>query len=380
MNLLQNLLSQLVVSLFLATSALLLPDCQAQDTVPAPPAPPRQVMLRFVGQQPASPDEAAQDRTEYTRTILRSFIVDPKAALAIDNRFGDVTVSLWKKNEFRVQIAILASSESPDWATKALNAVTVDEDRQDHVFSFKTVISDDFSRGWKRFERRNVLRVHYRISMPEANALTIHNKFGNVTLPDFSAPLRLDTQFGNVYGSALSNAATTINAQFGNVSLRDVQHGNVSMSFGDLDINSGNVLTIKQNYGKLRIGETNRVEARMNYADAVIGAIRQSGKLDMSYARQFQLNQLAASADELEVNAKFSTIALPVLPQSNCDFDVTVTHGGFTYPTLPNLRLTLPTPPTPPRPGMRRQYTGRVGTGDGPRIRVVAVFGDVKFK
>ncbi|ARK09160.1 hypothetical protein [Fibrivirga algicola] len=334
--------------------------------------------------------ELSDDRTEVNRTIVKSFTVDAKNALSIDNRFGDVIVSLWDRNEMRVEIAIRSSSENADRARQALNAVSLDERRDGDTYLFKTVIASEFEGGWKKGDRRNFLRVDYRISMPKANKLAIKNSFGNTTIPDFWAPLSVESSFGNVYGAALNNLTTKIKASYGNVSIRDLQHGNVVMSFGDLDINSGNVLSIQQTYGKLNLGETNKLDVRTSYTDALIGSVRQSGKFRMNYARQFRLERIGASADKIDVEASYSTIALPVQSTPNCDFDVTVSHGGFSYPTLPNLQLlsqpgTPPNSPTgvsvtaPARPARVRQYVGKVGTGEGPSIKVVATYGDVRF-
>jgi hypothetical protein len=334
--------------------------------------------------------EGTEDRTEVHRTIVKSFVVDAKDALSIDNRFGDVNVSLWDRNEMRVEIAITSSSQSADRARQALQAVTLDERREGDTYLFKTVIADGFDGGWKKGDRRNFLRVNYRISMPKANKLAIKNSFGNTTIPDFWAPLSVESSFGNVYGATLNNATTKIKASFGNVSIRDVQNGNVVMSFGDLAINSGNVLSIQQTYGKLNIGETNRVDARTSYTEALIGAVRQSGKFKMNYAKQFRVERIGAAADKIDVEASYSTVALPMQSTPNCDFNVTVTHGGFTYPSLPNLQLSAQpgTPPNPSRglavtvparPSQARQYVGRVGNGAGLSIKVVSTYGDVRF-
>ena len=323
------------------------------------------------------PDE----RTELHRAIVKSYTVTNKDALSVENRFGDVTVTLWERNEMRVEVAVTAASERPERARKILDAVTIDEQRKDDTFSFKTVIADGFDGGMRKGDRRNFLRVDYRISMPKANRLAIRNSFGNTTIPDFWAPLSLTSKFGNVYGADFNNQNTRIQSEFGNVSIRDMQSGTLTMSFGDLDINSGNVLSIVQDYGKLKIGETNQVDARMNYADASIGLIRQSAKVRLNYARRFLLGQVAASANKIDVEANYSTVAMPVQNESNGNFDITVTHGGFSYPNLPSLRLNTPQPPNPPaRPSQTRQYIGHFGTGGGPHIRVVATYGDVRFK
>lgn len=364
------------------------------------------------------------DRTEYTRTILKSIPVDAKAALSIDNRFGDVSVSLWEKNEFRVQIVISASSEEADKASKALNAVQIDERREGDTYLFKTVIDKDYesnpendkrtgagvitssggesktnsgSVNWKfsRKESGTSLRITYRIQMPKGNGLTIKNSFGNTSIPDFWAPLSVSSKFGDVSGAALNSLNTKIKASFGNVTIRELQNGNVNMSFGDLDIHRGNVLRIEQSYGKLNIGETNRVDAKTSYGRALIGIINQYGKFKTSFAEQLQVSKIGPATEHVDVESNYSSVVLPMQSTPNCDFDVTVTNSHFNVPTVPNLRMMTPpnapagmnltgtaTPPTPPRtphPARTRQYVGRVGNGEGPRIKVVAVYGDVKF-
>lgn len=384
MNCLPNRFNLLAVCLLASAAGYAQPE--PATLPPLPPTPPERIVAAYASTpspvDPLAAQEGTQERTELHRRLIKSYAVTPSDVLSIDNHFGDVTVSHWDRSEMRVEVVITSSSENAERARRALEAVTINEDHKDNAHGFKTHIAEAFSGGWKKGDRTNFLRVDYRIAMPRANGLTIRNKFGNVNIPDFSAPLAVESQFGNIYGAAMTNPATTINASFGNVSIRDVQNGKVKMEFGDLDISSGNVLTIVQNYGKLRIGETNRVDVNMSYADAIIGAIRQSGKLNMNYTKQFRLEQLPASADQLEVNAKFSSVALPVQTQTHCDFDITVTNGGFTYPTLPNLHLISQpgSAQAAPRAGKRQQYVGRVGDGDGPRIRVVSVFGDVKFK
>ncbi len=345
--------------------------------------------LLATADQPADidPETTAGERTELRRTVVKSMSADPKMTLAIENQFGDVAVSVWERAEIRVDMTIISSADDPQRARMALNAVTLDEQRQGDTYLFRTVIAGGTDTNWKRRDRTNFLRVDYRISMPKTNSLSIKNKFGNTILPDFWAPLSVESSFGNVSGAALNSLETNIRSSFGNVSLRDVAHGTLTMSFGDLDINSGNVLTINQTHGKLNIGEANRVEARTSYGEALIGAIKGSGKFKTNYARQFRVGRIGPAANQIDVESNYSSVALPLQSVPNCDFNVTMTNGTFNVPELANLRMTVPPPtppvgalaPMPPRPPRARHYAGQVGTGAGPRIRVVATYGEVRF-
>ena len=379
---------------------------------PLPPAAPAAI---------SDQDWAVDERTQLHRTIIKSLTVDEKAGLAIENRFGDVNVSTWDRNEFRVEISVTASASDAARARKALDAVRIDEQKNDQFYVFHTVIDNEvdprqtadkningtgtvtrslsssgsdgqMQASWRitRKESNNALRIDYKLSMPRANKLTVKNSFGNVSIPDFWAPLSVESKFGDVTGGTLHNPSTVIRASFGNVILREVQNGNVNMSFGDLDINRGNVLRVEQKYGKLNIGEANRVDARTSYGETLIGAIRQSGKFKTSFAKQFRVAKIGPGTDHIDVESTYSMVVLPMQSMPNCDFDVTVTNSAFNVPALPNLKMTTQpdrmTPAVangfssePARTSRARQYVGRVGNGEGPRIRVVATYGDVKF-
>ena len=415
MNLFNSCLVLVVACLLGARAVAQLPNEHLVTLAQATPQQGWQV-TQAAEQNPA--EETAADQHRLRRTIVKSFTVDNKAVLGIDNRFGDVSVSLWDRNEIRVEITITSSSEDAGRAKKKLEAVQIDERHEGSTYLFKTIVAKELTDAQEGDEKESVttstsseqelpnglkmswrssvkqsgglIRIDYRISMPKTNRLTIKNSFGDTTLPDFWAPLSVESSFGNVYGSALNNLTNKIKSSFGNVSLRDVQHGDLTMSFGDLDINSGNVLFIQQKHGKLNIGQANKVDMRTSYTHALIGSVKQSGKFRMNYGRQFRVEQIGAGADKIDVEASYTTVALPMQSIPNCNFDITVTHGGFSYPTLSNLQLlTQPgTPPSPPvglsltppaRPARARQYVGKVGNGEGPSIRVVTTYGDVRF-
>ncbi|RIV27562.1 hypothetical protein DYU11_04455 [Fibrisoma montanum] len=322
---------------------------------------------------------------ERRKTIIKLYDVSEKDHLVVDNQFGQVSVELWNRNEIKVQITITANANTEDKVAEYLSTVTIDEKRAGDQIVLRTNIqkrNDTWTREEKDAEKKSNVRIDYVISMPRQNPLTVKNKFGNTNIPMFRAPLKIESKFGNFYASELSNPDTDIKVEFGTASIKEMQNGDLDMSFGSLDVISANAIKLNNKFGKLKIGEANRLNANVSYSETAIGTLRQSGRIKMSFSKGFRIEQLPKTVDDLDIHASYSSVVLPLAEGTNCNFDIIVTHGGFNYPS--NNQITLDNQPNEgehrPGPRFTKQYSGKVGSGNGAKVRVVASYGNVSFK
>lgn len=324
---------------------------------------------------------------ERRKTIIKLYDVSEKEHLVIDNQFGQVSVELWNRNEIKVQITITANANSEEKVGEYLSTVNIGEKRSGDLITLRTNIQkrNDGDANWgqdKNSEKKSNVRIDYVVSMPRQNPLTVKNKFGNTKIPSFSAPLRIESKFGNFYASELSNPDTDIKVEFGAAEIKEMQNGDLDMSFGNLDVTSANVLKLNNKFGKLKIGEANRLNANVSYSETDIGTLKQSGRITMSFSKGFRIEQLPKTVDDLDIHASYSTVVLPLAEGTDCNFDITVTHGGFNYPT--NNRIIFSNQPNEDDnrhgPRFTKQYSGKVGKGTGAKVKVVASYGNVSFK
>ena len=332
-------------------------------------------------------DPVGLGAVEKKKTIIKLFDVSSNDNLVVDNQFGQVSVGLWDKNEIRVQITIIANSDSDERVQKFLDAVSIEEKRTGNQILVRTNFSQNsisnWSLGkWKDGGERNFVKINYEVMMPKQNALTVRNKFGNTSIPAFQAPLTVYSRYGNFSADDLTSHQNDIDVAYGKADIGNFGQGKVDMAYGDLELSRANVLVLTNKFGKMNIGNVGKLDADINYSGAKIGTLRESGKIKIEFSSGFRIDQLLKSADNLNIQASYSSVGLPMDSGNDCDFDVTVSYGNFNYSSGSTMHFTSqPNDADNHRgPRLTKQYIGRVGSGSGTKVRVVSKFGNVNFR
>ncbi len=319
---------------------------------------------------------------EKRKTLVKTYTVDARDQLSVDNQYGQVKINLWDRKEIRVDVAITANAPTEQRATDYLNAVTISEKREGSVITLRTLIdrSQFGSNNWNSWRskpgEKNSIQIDYVVNMPKFNALIVKNKFGNTDIASFQAPLIVQSRYGNFSADDLSNASNTIEVAYGNAKIGKMDGGKMEVRYSDFNLDQARTLLLVNKFGKLTIGEVGSLNADIDYSGATIGRVNESCKINLSYSGNFQVEQLPRSAENITIRAAYSSV---VLPAESSQFDVTITHGDFRLPA--NLKVHFTSQPDKADSfRATKQYSGTVGTGTGTIIKVVSTFGDVRLK
>ena len=322
---------------------------------------------------------------ERKKTIVKVYDVTAKDHLMIENQFGNVDINVWNRDEIRVDITIKASSSSEDRVQKYLDAVDISEKRNGDQIILKTTIDKSgFGGNWimnrNKDGEKNFVQIDYLVSMPKTNALTVKNSFGNTTIPTFSGPLTINQQHGNFSSTELNGNQVDVDVRFGKADIQEMGNGKLNIQYSKLQLEKANNINLNNQFGGLWIGEVSRLDGKIGYSGAKIGTIKQSCNIKLDFSGGFKIDQLNKSVDNIDIQANYSSVVLPMAQSSDYNFDVTVSYGGFKYPS--DGRIMINAQPNDDDRGvkMKKQYSGKVGKGTATKVRVVSTFGDVKFQ
>jgi hypothetical protein len=316
---------------------------------------------------------------EKRRNIVKIYDVDARDQLSVDNQYGQVKIHLWDRKEIRVDITITANAPTDQRAADYLSAIAIDEKREGHMILLRTTINRDSfgSNSWNSWRskpgEKNFIQIDYVVNMPKGNALIVRNKFGNTDIPTFQAPLTVFSRYGNFSADDLENVRNSIEVLYGNAKIGRMDGGKLEVRYSNLDLDRVRTLSLINKFGKLTIGEVGSLDADIDYSGAIIGSIKESCRVKLSYSGGFQVDQLPRSAENVDIQAAYSSVTLPA---EASQFDITVTHGSFRLPAHVKVQYTN----QPDNNHTTRQYTGKLGAGSGTNIKVVSRFGDVRLK
>ncbi|RNI26055.1 hypothetical protein [Rufibacter latericius] len=281
------------------------------------------------------------------KKVERSFKVDRSDKLDIENQFGRVDVQTWTKNEFAVEVTIVARAITEEKAQEILNKINVriNEDRAGNLISFVTEREpmQIKSSSEKAFE------INYMVKMPKSNPLRISNKYGSVQMPDFDGPTDIEVKYGKLMAGSLNNPKNRITvaysggdcqisymkggdltAKYSSMRLLGADDINTVTGYSSITIDKVDLLTMASRYdSKFMIGSAGQITGTGSYSGIKIGSLRESASLNVKYCSGFEISNVSSNFKKLELIGGYTGMALSFADNSAFNFEVDTEYGNF---------------------------------------------------
>ncbi|MDH6307020.1 hypothetical protein M2459_003707 [Parabacteroides sp. PF5-5] len=273
------------------------------------------------------------DRTK-KKEINQSFNVSNNDLLRVDNRYGNITITHWNKNEVSIRVVIEVKANSDSQAQEALDRVNVELGKSSNTVSAITSLRSQT--GWNN--NNNRLTIDYYISMPSKLSTVLSQKYGNINMPEKNeGKSMLEVKYGNIKAGSFT-ASLNIDAGYSNVELDDVQDLNLDISYcGNVKVNNGesmridgkysnisirNVkkLEVDKKYSNLKVGNTENVAISMKYSECNIDRMKdqlQASSMDYS---TLNIKEVASGFKRIEARARYGNLNIHI--PSNASFKV----------------------------------------------------------
>lgn len=306
-----------------------------------------------------------QDGNSLTKSYSKTYPVDGNDQVVLDNRYGNIVVNTWARNEVKVDVQIRVSADNNEAAQKMLDNVSISDSKDGNTVAFKTNINA-VKNTWMSLFKGNggnhQLQIDYIVYMPSRNELTVSNRYGGIILPNMDGKVTINSAYGNLAAKTLTNESV------------------IQLKYGNADIEAVGNCAIELSYGNLSIGLANNLSANLSYSSAKIGKLRETGSINVRYGDGVQIGDLARTVHNLSINASYSGVDVGLSGDESADFAVTVHYGDFNYG---DHAVTI----TGKNPGdndkgvhMTRSYKGFIGKGgSGRNIAINDSYGSVKF-
>ncbi|RDV15269.1 hypothetical protein DXT99_10940 [Pontibacter diazotrophicus] len=296
--------------------------------------------------------EVAAYDVEKRKTIDKTYKVSRSDMLNIENKFGKVHINTWDRNEVHVKVDIIARCVTESMAQEILDKIKVLESREGSTISFRTRIEPMRVSG----NNNKSFEVNYTISMPEENALTVKNTFGDVYLAALKGKADINVKHGALKCDRLSNSGNIVTLAYGSGSCGYFNGGSMDVSYGDMNVEGANGL-----------------QGSSKFSDFKIGSLGETMEMDVKYGT-FAVNNISKNIRKITLSSGFTPISLTFDPNTAFNFDVNVQFGDFRFDkSLVNITSLE-------KGHTSAEYRGAYG-GTSPKglVSVNSKYGDVKF-
>jgi hypothetical protein len=266
---------------------------------------------------------------ERVKNYSKSYSVDGNDKLAIDNKYGRVTINTWNKSEVKVDIQIKGTASDDETAQKLVDGISISDSKNGDVVSFRTNFGSGNSSVWNLFNNmndRHRAEVNYTVYMPSTMSLDLRNRYGAVVLPSLSGKVVIDNAYGSLVAKALTNPSNEFNFHYYEVNIEEVKGCDLNLS-----------------YGSLKLGTVGRLDANVNYAPIDIEKLNSAGTINARYGGGVKIGEISKALKNLDIDSKYSSVNIGLKGDESFDFDVTVKYGSFNFDDN-RLRVTSKSP------------------------------------
>ncbi len=337
-----------------------------------------------------------QPLTDLKRMVTKTVSVTPQDRLYVYNQFGEVRVNLWERNEVRAEVTIIGSGEDEDEARNFLDKVEIRDSRAGNQVRIETVCgykappappTSPSVWAWSDWKGKRAepaatqrgVRISYVLTVPRYLPLEMKAHFSNTIIASFTAPLIINSRYGNVSAGRLMGATNDIRVQHGQANIKALEKGRLDIEYSKLLLEKAVELQLENKHGELRLGEINNLIGDLSYCTGSIEALKESAQLRLQYMNNFRFPSFSKTLKNVDIRSKCSDIRLPLAEGASMGFDVTVNFAEFRYPEQ-NVEFDEKNEGDSEKgkPQTRKTYKGRVGKGGG-NVRIVCNYGTLRI-
>lgn len=265
---------------------------------------------------------------EVTKEFHKEFKAGNLTTLDINNRYGDVVIQSWEKDQVVIDVKVVVDIPDRSRAEKLIGYIDVQFNEGEKLISAKTVIDDKFNfSGWGGGTRK--FSIDYTIKMPVGANLTLTNKYGNTDLNEIHGLVNLDIKYGNLTAGNISRGnekpLSTLNIAYGKASITEAGWLDVYSRYsGSLQISKCQALLLDSRYSKLKIGETSSIVGESKYDNLGIEKIN-----NLIIQGGYTSVTIGELTKKLNYAGSYGSLAVDKIPSGFESLDVDVHYMGI---------------------------------------------------
>ncbi|SHI89187.1 hypothetical protein SAMN04488513_102186 [Pseudozobellia thermophila] len=223
-----------------------------------------------------------------SKKLAKSYRLTNAGELHLDNKYGNVNIYGWDKEELSLTVTITVTHKKKDNAQELLDRIRPVLRNSDNFVSLSYEIGESssgfFSQLFEKanpfdFDRSNI-QIDYEVFLPEKAELELANKFGDVFIEDWNGALQAQVQHGDIWISENLNKAD-ISLEFGELRAKNISYGNLELKNGGVDMHDSKNLRINSSGSDIEIGQvtslefySNKDEVTIDEAGSIYGSLK----------------------------------------------------------------------------------------------------------
>ncbi len=330
---------------------------------------------------------------ERSKTVKKSYVVKSDATVEIQNKYGNVNIVTWDKNDVEIIVEITVKGDNLKAVENQLKSVSIGFDNSADNVSAQTKFGT-YSKSWNLWSSSNKIgyTVNYTVKMPLSNNLRVQNDYGAILLNEIDGTTNINCDYGKISLGALNNAKNTINIDYTkNSSIEFMKAGAVNADYSELriektgtvkinsdyatiEVGDAVIATFNSDYGNMKIDNVSTITGNTDYVNIRLGTVRDLLTLKSDYGA-IKIQRLATGFQRAEIIGAYTGITIGLQENSNFTFSAELQYAGLRCNrNKVDMRKSI-------EKSTRKFYEGTYGKGNSNAIlKIQSKYGSVRFE
>lgn len=291
---------------------------------------------------------------EYSKKFHKEYNADKNTLLVIENKYGDVNINNWDKNQVLIDVTITVDESKKEKAIELLKYINVNFSNEGNTIKAITDIDEKFFKGsaFSFRDNTNEFSIDYDVKVPTDINLDLTNKYGSAFINEISGHSNIKIKYGKLRANKLLRGNTKpLNEIYLAYSKGDIEEcGWVKLtikyskieiekssaliavtSYSKMYFNELSTLACESKYDKYEIGNINNFVGTSAYTDLKFQKINKKLDLETRYGG-CKVEEIPADFEKIKIDNKYGSIRLNIEENASYKLNGEAKYGNIDYP------------------------------------------------
>jgi hypothetical protein len=290
---------------------------------------------------------------EFSKNLHKEYNADANTLLLIQNKFGDVDINNWDKNQVTIDVIITVDHHNEEKAKELIDYINVKFSQSGNTIEAITEIDDKFSRNTFSFgDSRKEFSIDYKINVPKDIKLDLTNRYGSVFINEISGHTKIAVKYGNLKVKKLSREnkkpLNEIYLGYSNGTIDDCSWVNLTLKYSKLEVvkskaiiavtkysklfvDQGSSIVCESKYDEYRIGKVANFVTTSAYTDFDFDEISKKLEFDNRYG-SLNVDYVPASFEKIEIENEYGNIDISIDMNASYNLNGSAKYANIDFP------------------------------------------------
>lgn len=200
--------------------------------------------------------------------VKHSCKADANSTLKVINKYGDISINVHQVDSVYITINMNFKTTNAGEQKEIENNIDFSFKKMGRFINAETIFGSKYSGFFNELkdnmsgalgDNSSDVEIDYIIYVPEKINLFIENKYGDIYLDEVKGKTNIELSNGDINGGNLSQDFD-INLRFGNIILNNVNSGQLTLLYGDVEINRADNININGKSSEIKISNVNSLK------------------------------------------------------------------------------------------------------------------------